>query len=49
MNTYHGNNINFRIDHVLYKGDFEAVSFTRGNVTYSDHYPLFVRFNWDND
>ncbi|MBR5333067.1 MAG: endonuclease/exonuclease/phosphatase family protein [Muribaculaceae bacterium] len=49
MNTYHGNNINFRIDHVLYKGDIEAVSFSRGNVKYSDHYPLFVRFSWDND
>ena len=49
MTTYHGNNINVRIDHVFYKGDIEATSFTRGDVKCSDHYPLLVKFNWDND
>ncbi len=49
MATYHGDNIYFRIDHILYDGDFEATSFKRGNISCSDHYPLFATFKWDND
>lgn len=49
MVTYHGDNIYFRIDHILYDGDFEATSFRRGNINCSDHYPLFATFKWDND
>ena len=49
MTTYHGNNINVRIDHVFYKGDLEATSFDRGDVKCSDHYPLLVTFQMEND
>lgn len=49
MVTYHGDNIYFRIDHILYDGDFEATSFKRGDINCSDHYPLFATFKWDND
>ncbi|MBE6319096.1 MAG: hypothetical protein E7081_09025 [Bacteroidales bacterium] len=49
MITYHGDNIYFRIDHILYKGDFDATSIVRGDINSSDHYPLFATFNWDND
>lgn len=44
--TFHDNRFYFRIDHVLYKGDFEAVDIKRGNEKSSDHYPLLVTFHW---
>lgn len=37
----------FRIDHVLYRGDFRAISCKRGNVASSDHYPLLTTFVWN--
>lgn len=37
----------FRIDHVLYKGDFHAKQIQRGNVASSDHYPMLTTFVWD--
>lgn len=49
MTTYHGSNLNFRIDHILYKGDFDATSFKRDKFNSSDHYPLYATFKWDND
>lgn len=49
MITYHGNNLKFRIDHILYDGDFDATYFERGDLKSSDHYPLFATFKWDND
>lgn len=49
MITYHGNKIYFRIDHILYDGDFETTSFTRGDIDRSDHYPLIATFHWDKD
>lgn len=44
--TYHGDKIYFRIDHILYKGNLEATSCTRGNIDRSDHYPLLATFHW---
>lgn len=46
--TYHLNRFYFRIDHVLYRGDFEAVDIHREPVPSSDHYPLLTTFVWDN-
>lgn len=48
-NTYHAYNINFRIDHILYKGEIEATHIRRGNIDRSDHFPLYAVFKWDND
>ena len=45
--TYHGNRFYFRIDHVLYGGDMEAVDIERGDVPSSDHYPLLTTFVFD--
>ncbi|MDE6378251.1 MAG: endonuclease/exonuclease/phosphatase family protein [Duncaniella sp.] len=42
--TYHGNKFYFRIDHMLYGGDLEAVSCRRGNILSSDHFPLLGEF-----
>ena len=44
--TFHDNRFYFRIDHILYKGDFEAINIERGNMKSSDHYPLFATFRW---
>lgn len=44
--TFHQNRFYFRIDHVLYKGNFEATSIERGNIKSSDHYPLYATFRW---
>lgn len=44
--TYNANRFYFRIDHVLYKGDLEAVKIERGDVNSSDHYPLLTTFLW---
>ncbi len=45
--TYHGNRFYFRIDHVLYKGDFNCVDITRGSSPSSDHYPFLATFVFD--
>lgn len=47
--TYSANRFNFRIDQVLYKGDFRPVSVVRGNVRSSDHYPLLTTYLWNAD
>lgn len=47
--TYHGNRFYFRIDHVLYKGDMEAVDIKRGDSPSSDHYPFLTTFLLDNN
>lgn len=46
--TYHGNKFYFRIDQILYKGDFSAVSIKRPAIPSSDHYPLVATFLLDN-
>lgn len=42
--TFHASRFYFRIDHVLYKGNFKAVDIERGNPLSSDHYPLLTTF-----
>ena len=42
--TYHGNRFYFRIDHVLYRGNVEAVDIERARIPSSDHYPLLTTF-----
>ncbi len=46
MITFNDSRLWFRIDHVMYKGDFKPVSIERGNVASSDHYPLLTTFVW---
>lgn len=45
--TYYGDRFFFNIDHVLYRGDMEAVKYRRVKAGRSDHYPVEVRFIWD--
>ena len=44
--TYHASRFYFRIDHSLYRGNFEAVKCERGYVDSSDHYPLITTYLW---
>lgn len=44
--TYYPNFFYFRIDHIFYGGDLEAVDVKRGNLRASDHYPLVATFRW---
>lgn len=47
--TYNANRFYFRIDHVLYQGDMDAVSVVRGDIPSSDHYPLLTTYVWKTD
>lgn len=47
--TYHGDRFYFRIDHVLYRGNFDAVRIRRARIPSSDHYPLLTTFLIDSD
>lgn len=47
--TYHANRFYFRIDHVLYKGAFDAIDIKRNDQKYSDHYSLLTTFLWQNN
>lgn len=42
--TYNANRFYFRIDHLFYKGNIEAVHTWRGKSKASDHYPLISDF-----
>lgn len=44
--TYHANRFYFHIDHILYRGDMEAIGFTKDRFGRSDHYPVTARFLW---
>lgn len=44
--TYHADYMWVRIDYVFYQGNFEAKHLQLGNKMYSDHYPIFVGFEW---
>lgn len=44
--TYNEKRFFFRIDHVLYRGNIESRKITRGNVRYSDHFPLTTTFTF---
>ncbi len=45
--TYHDNKFYFRIDQMLYKGDFKAIDITSPRIPSSDHYPLLATFLFD--
>lgn len=45
--TYHVNRFFFKIDQVMYRGDFHAVRIERARVESSDHYPLLTTFKWN--
>ncbi len=47
MITYFVNRFYFRIDHILYKGDFKPAWFECGDFKMSDHYPLMTEFVWN--
>lgn len=50
--TFHADRFYFRIDQILYRGDFDAVSVKKGSSKSSDHSPLvatFLRRNSDNE
>lgn len=44
MITYNAGRFYFRIDHMLYRGDFRPISMERGNIRSSDHYPIEATF-----
>lgn len=44
MNTYNMHGFWFHIDHVLYRGALRPLSVQKGNVDYSDHFPLIASF-----
>ena len=45
--TYGKNRFYFRIDHMLYRGDFHVNEIHKGKPVGSDHYPLMATFVWD--
>lgn len=45
--TYRADGMWVRIDHIFYEGDFTARALKKGNKRYSDHYPIWVEFEWD--
>lgn len=45
--TYQMNRMWVRIDHVIYEGDFKARYIEIGKQRSSDHYPILVRFDWE--
>lgn len=47
--TYHANRFYFHIDHILYRGELEAINFRKYNFARSDHYPISSRFLWTED
>ena len=47
--TYNDHRLYFRIDHILWRGRLRPAGIRRGNVRWSDHYPLIATFVWDND
>ena len=44
--TFNANRMYFKIDHILYRGDMEAVDWHREKVPDSDHYPQLATFVW---
>lgn len=42
--TYHADRFYFRIDHMFYRGDLEAIRSECGDCSTSDHYPLVTTF-----
>ncbi|MBO4723135.1 MAG: endonuclease/exonuclease/phosphatase family protein [Muribaculaceae bacterium] len=44
--TFHDNRLYFKIDHIMYRGDLEAVDWYRDKAGDSDHYPQVATFVW---
>ncbi len=44
--TFNANRMYFKIDHILYRGDMEAVGWRRDKIADSDHYPQMATFVW---
>lgn len=44
--TYRADGMWVRIDHIFYEGDFTAKAIRKGKKRYSDHYPVWVEFEW---
>ncbi len=42
--TYHADRFYFRIDHIFYRGDLEALRMWKGDCPSSDHYPMMAVF-----
>ena len=45
--SYRAGRFYFRIDHMLYRGDFHAINSQRIRGGLSDHYPIITTFVWD--
>ncbi len=45
-NTFHDKRMYFKIDHIMYRGDLEAVGWCRDKTGDSDHYPQVATFVW---
>ncbi len=44
--TFHDRRLLFKIDHILYRGDLQAVAWKRDKAGDSDHYPQVATFVW---
>ncbi len=44
MITFNRDRFYFRIDHILYRGDLTPLRISRGDIKWSDHYPLLATF-----
>lgn len=44
--TFHDRRMYFKIDHILYRGEMEAVDWRRDKTGDSDHYPQVATFVW---
>lgn len=44
INTYNKDGFYFKIDHILYRGDFKTISFERKRTHSSDHYAILATF-----
>lgn len=47
-NTYIGEFPSFRIDYILHTPEFETISYSRGSMELSDHYPVMVKLKSTN-
>lgn len=45
-NTFNNNRLYFKIDHIMYRGELEAVEWRRDKAGDSDHYPQVATFVW---
>ena len=43
MNTFRGGKKHVRIDYIFHSKEMEGVSYYKKELSYSDHYPVFMR------